>query len=285
MNEHERYFFDINGYLIVRNCLTKSQIGDLSDRLEKQRRQESKDVYGSDRTVGLSVSTEEWTAPSLLEWGGMYLDLVDIPTIAPYLESLLGVDYRLDHDYLAVITPDTPRRLYLHGGGQGAGGENDIVGTTDGGQCYFRYHDGRFFNGLVAVAFELDDVSSDDGGFACIPGSHKANIPLPEDLRQSASQDDLSSMVTKVGVSSGDAIIFTEALSHGTVPWTGTGERRTIFYKYTPHAVAWGPCFYNYRNYPGLTDNQIKMLNPPGAFGGNQRGGWGSIRERQVQDE
>ena len=71
MNEHERYFFDINGYLIVRNCLTKSQIGDLSDRLEKQRRQESKDVYGSDRTVGLSVSTEESNATSLLEGGGM----------------------------------------------------------------------------------------------------------------------------------------------------------------------------------------------------------------------
>lgn len=281
MNEYERYFFDVNGYLIVRNCLTKAQIEDLSDRLEEQRVRNPQNVYGSDRTIASSAAVETWTARSLIEWGGTYNDLIDLPTISPYLESLLGVDYRLDHDYLAVITPDTPRRLYLHGGGQGAGGTRDIVGTTDGGQCYFRYHDGRFFNGLVAVAFELNDVSAKDGGFACIPGSHKANLALPEDWRQSSSQEEMSPMVNRVGVSAGDAIIFTEALSHGTVPWTGKGERRTIFYKYCPHAVAWGPCFYDYREYAGLTQQQIDILSPPSAFGGNQKGGWGPVRKQR----
>ena len=44
-------------------------------------------------------------------------------------------------------------------------------------------------------------------------------------------------------------------------------ERRTLFYKYCPHAVAWSPCYYNSDHYEGLTENQINMLMPPSAFG------------------
>ena len=32
----------------------------------------------------------------------------------------------------------------------------------------------------------------------------------------------------------GDCILFTEKMTHGTVPWEGAGERRTLFYKYVP---------------------------------------------------
>lgn len=35
----------------------------------------------------------------------------------------------------------------------------------------------------------------------------------------------------------GDALIFTEHLTHGTLPWSGEGERRTIFFKYTQHGT------------------------------------------------
>ena len=33
--------------------------------------------------------------------------------------------------------------------------------------------------------------------------------------------------------------VFTEALLHTTLPWTGQGERRTLFVKYSPTATAW----------------------------------------------
>ena len=45
------------------------------------------------------------------------------------------------------------------------------------------------------------------------------------------------------------------------------GERRTIFYKYCPHAVAWSPCYYNFDNFSGPTENQKSILQPPSAFG------------------
>ena len=292
MEEDEKYLFDLRGYLVVKNALSVGQIEDLSERLEQRRNMEEEGERngritraGSDRTRFDDPDDPAWSARSLLEWSGTYIDLIDLPTIAPYLETLLGVNYRLDHDYLNINNAESAHKLYLHGGGQGAGGPHDLVGATDGGQCYYRYSNGRFFNGLVAVAFELDDVQAGDGGFACVPGSHKANVGLPDDWRVSERQKDISGCVDRVAASAGDAIIFTEACSHGTVPWQGNKERRTIFYKYCPHAVAWSPCYYNSDNYGDLTEIQRSILMPPSAWGphSHTEAIWGRAQSEQAE--
>ena len=49
MNEHEKYLFDLRGYIVVRNAITTEQINDLSMQLEMHRTE--KDPFlGSDRT-------------------------------------------------------------------------------------------------------------------------------------------------------------------------------------------------------------------------------------------
>ena len=267
MQDHEKSLFDLRGYIVVKNVLSSSQIADLSARLEEERKTNPRPILGSDRTIFRNEDDPAWSAPSLLEMGGTYLELIDLPVIKPYLTTLLGNHFRLDHDYVKVDGAMKDRTLYLHGGGQGAGGPKDLVGPTDGGQCYYRYSNGKFYNGLVAVAFELDTVNPSDGGFACVPGSHKSNIGLPSEWRIAKTQAEMPEIVERVAVSAGDAIIFTEACSHGTVPWTGEGERRTIFYKYCPHAIAWSPCYYNADNYGGLTEAQREILLPPSAYG------------------
>ena len=271
MNDEEQYLFDLRGFIVVRNVLQRDQIDDLSQRLESHRVKNPNPILGSDRTIFRNEHDPAWSAASLLELGGGYLDLIDLPALKPYLTMLLGKHYRLDHDYAKIDSkmPDREKTLYLHGGGQGAGGPADLVGPSDGGQCFYRYSNGRFFNGLVAVAFELDDISAEDGGFACVPGSHKSNIGLPSAWRHSKTQAEGPDFVEQVAVAAGDAIIFTEACAHGTVPWEGGSdrERRTLFYKYCPHAVAWSPCYYNANNYPGLSTEQRQMLMPPSAYG------------------
>ena len=292
MNDEEKYLFDLRGYIVVENALTSSQVRDLSDRLEfrrqtseGERNDKKRHIFGSDRTVFANEQDPAWTAPSLLDWGGTYIDLIDLPTIAPYLETLLGVGYRLDHDYAKIESANSMHSLYLHGGGQGAGGPRDIVGPTDGGQCYYRYNNGKFYNGLVSVAFELSDVSPGSGGFACVPGSHKMNFSLPEEWRVSKTQSGVHECVDRVMANAGDAIIFTEACSHGTIPWEGGDERRTIFYKYCPHAVAWGACFYNADNYGDLTDSQRAILMPPSAYGSHEHTSavWKKAQAEQVE--
>ena len=285
MNEQEKYLFDLRGYLVVKNALTSEQVDDLSERFENDRDAREGGYRGSDRTRLRHEDDPAWSSQSLLEYGGPYIDLIDLPTIAPYLECLLGPHYRLDHDYIKVDSAERDKKLYLHGGGQGAGRGRDIVGPHDGGQCYYRYNNDRMFNGLVAVAYELKTVQPGDGGFACVAGSHKANFGLPEEWRIHETQDEVPDYVDRVAAEAGDAIIFTEACAHGTLPWQGEDERWTIFYKYCPHAVAWGPCYYNSDNYPGLTEQQRAMLMPPSAYGPHEhtREIWAKAQEEQAE--
>ena len=149
MNEQEKYLFDLRGYLVVKNALNDTQVKALSDMLDASARpatsakasvlakkgQKRPQRGGSDRTRFRNEDDPAWSASSLLDWGGPFIDLIDIPTIAPYLEELVGVNYRLDHDYMLIANVESSHKLFLHGGGQGAGGPTDLVGPTDGGQC------------------------------------------------------------------------------------------------------------------------------------------------------
>ena len=97
------------------------------------------------------------------------------------------------------------------------------------------------FCGLTAVEFQLADEGPGDGGLAVIPGSHKANFPLPEKL---SLYEEHREYVKEVHSQAGDAIIFTEALTHGTLVWQGEHQRRSLIYKYSPSFQAHAPGYH-----------------------------------------
>ena len=59
--------------------------------------------------------------------------------------------------------------------------------------------------------------------------------------------------------------MFTEALTHGTLPWRGAEERRTLFYKYSPAPISWSRGYYDGRDFPDLSETQRAMLRSPSA--------------------
>jgi hypothetical protein len=61
----------------------------------------------------------------------------------------------------------------------------------------------------------------------------------------------------------GTAVIFTEALTHGALPWSSDKERRTIFYKYNHPAMAWLEKYIDASALEGLSDAQKNILRPP----------------------
>ena len=69
MDEHEKYLFDLRGYLVVRDALTKGQLSQLSSTLESKRKT-GVGILGSDRTSNNSDTELAWSSPSTLEWGG-----------------------------------------------------------------------------------------------------------------------------------------------------------------------------------------------------------------------
>jgi hypothetical protein len=45
--------------------------------------------------------------------------------------------------------------------------------------------------------------------------------------------------VMEINAKAGDAIIFSEACTHGTLPWNADHQRRAILYKYNTGHMAW----------------------------------------------
>ena len=67
----------------------------------------------------------------------------------------------------------------------------------------------------------------------------------------------------------GDVVVFTEALTHGTLPWQGAEQRRTLLFKYSP-----GNSAYSHVQWPDVllaacTARQRLLLQPP-SVGGHQ---------------
>ncbi|MEL6458225.1 MAG: phytanoyl-CoA dioxygenase family protein [Cyanobacteria bacterium J06621_15] len=239
--ETERYLFDLQGFLVVENALSDNEILALKEIVNKQ------------VAIENQPSASKLRFDSLLSWGKPFLNLIDNPRITPYLSEFLGGKFRLDHDYIHLIRQGLgPIGCNLHGGG-----------TPYDPTQYYSFRNGRIYNGLLAVAYELNDVHPGDGGFACIPGSHKSNLACPKEWLNLESP---TGIVKSVTIKAGSAIIFTEALSHGTLPWKGKNERRTLFYKYSPGSYAWLRNYYNPENFPNLTASQREILKTPGVY-------------------
>lgn len=91
---------------------------------------------------------------------------------------------------------------------------------------------------LCVASWQLTEVCPGDGGFACVPGSHKSNYRPPAKV---LSTEDNLDCVRQITAGPGSVIIFNEALVHGTLPWQLTDrERRSILFKCSPGFLSWG---------------------------------------------
>jgi ectoine hydroxylase-related dioxygenase (phytanoyl-CoA dioxygenase family) len=244
MNAEERYLFDLQGYLTIPDALSAAQLARLNAIIDE----------GIARETPADMRTHRFG--DLLGRDPAFLELIDNPAVVAVLGEIIGRDFRLDHTYADVIrSGDGPIGTVLHGG---------MVPFRP--SEYYLVTNGEIHSGLVAVAFNLKDVGPEDGGFACVPGSHKSAFAFPEQWKHLS---ELHPCVRRVTGPAGTAIVFTEAMVHGTLPWHGKDERRTVFYKYSPAAVSWAAEYYDPSEYNGLTPRQRAILESPNArYGG-----------------
>ena len=78
MNDHERYLFDLNGYLVVPDALTPEQVANLNSVLDEHIAAECPPDMRTHRFV------------PLLDWSKDYRDLIDNPAVYGHLKELLG---------------------------------------------------------------------------------------------------------------------------------------------------------------------------------------------------
>src|SRR5205823_6650009 len=110
--------------------------------------------------------------------------------------------------------------------------------------------------------YQLADVNEGDGGFCCVPGSHKANYPLPHEIQLGQQDQDLA---RNIACRKGDLLIFDEATTHGTLPWQADHERRSLLYRYSPHYLHYAGGYHE-TSFPdwvnALTEAQRAVLEP-----------------------
>ncbi len=224
MTEHEKYLFDVNCYIVVKNTLTPEQVKALNEAIDHNRdqirmREGELSLSGGspalkrDHGRGDILGLLNWPKP----WCQPFRDLLSHPPTVRAMLELIGDGFRYANANGISMTAGAEGHVF-HGGG------------TPLTHYFYKFQDGKMYNGLMTVCYQLCDIRPGDGGFACIPGSHKANYPCPVDVKR--LETDIG-CVKHIPMQAGDALIFTETLTHGTLPWTAPHERRTLLYRYS----------------------------------------------------
>ncbi len=217
----QQYLFDVQGYLVIEDILSPEQIVTFNQLLDEQ------ELPAPGQTQRFGSAPE---GSGFLEWGAPFCELLDHPQIMPIMQFRLGDCFRLDRIY----------GMYMHEGMPNGHLHADYGATvpTSGARPgeYYPFRDNQIYNGFVVVAWNMSDSGPDLGGFCCIPGSHKSNFKLPQQIDEAREK---ASCVVIPSAPAGSVILFTEALTHGTAAWQGRHERRTLLYKYCVSHMAW----------------------------------------------
>ena len=259
MNDTQKYLFDLQGFLVVEGVLSKAEVAAANEAIERH-------ADGIVERVGeASLSSDSKTMQGetgrgdlggLLSWEKPWCDpfraMLAHPQITPYLNQLLGKGWRLDHAAGLISMRKGAEGHLLHGSS----------GPAFDRHQYYIFKDGQMHNGLTVVAWQLADVNPGDGGLALIPGSHKGNYACPQPIRKWEAHRDVVKQVT---CKAGDVVIFTEAVTHGTIPWTADHDRRSLLFRMSPGNLAYAK---GYNPWPesmlkGLTPQQRAVLEPP----------------------
>ena len=258
MTDDEKYLFDLMGYLVLEQVLTPEEVARCNEAIDLHAGRLVEDerslAGGSEALEGTSHRKDltgmlGWERPGCEP----FRDLLVHPTVTPYLETILGKAFRLDHGPGLIVMETGCEGGTLHGGG---------VERPDFCEAYF-FKDGRIYTGLTVVEYLLADEGPGDGGVAVVPGSHKANLACPREMKLGRAYQ---KHVVEVNGKAGDVVIFTETLTHGTLPWKGDHQRRALLYKFSPGFQAYnrGAFTVTYPDYIlDMTEEQQLVMERP----------------------
>jgi hypothetical protein len=211
LTDEERYSFDLQGFLVRRAVLDAPTLVALHAEIDSLNYPPPGETIASQRFADFVGRPET----------PMLTALMDHPATLEVVLELNGPNARLDHAYGIHMNPGSAG-LWVHGGGV----------PFDPAQ-YYQVHQEAIRCGLIGVQWALVDHPEGGGGFCCIPGSHKSNFSRP------ASIDYGHPLIIEVALAAGDVVFFTEAITHGTLPWTAPHTRRSVFFKFSPGSSAY----------------------------------------------
>lgn len=272
MTDDEKYLFDLNGYLVIRNVLTPQEVEEAnrvidmhSDRFVQRNSGALRNAIPNTKYYGTGPGRKDMG--QVLEWGEdsrVFRSILAHPRLVPLFHGILGEGYRMDHLPMVIAQDKGAEGFQLHGGTIDCG--------TGEYNPFLAYHcqQGTIRSALLGCNVLLTDHNAGDGGFCIVPGSHKSNFKMPPGMRDGEMYDEfIRQPVTKAG----DVILFSEGTVHGAMAWTSDRQRRACLYRFAPATSVYGRSYFGHepghgwpsKMYEGLTEAQRAVLEPPYA--------------------
>ena len=229
MTEEQKYLFDLQGYLLVPGLLTGEQVDRYNSELDRLIATPADQYPGNavkqEKSDVDSVNGTDIEIRNITECGEPFEQLIDHPVVLEYLKQMIShPKMRMTHAYVIIRGQGDATPLHR--------GRIPIVG-----QCLYRFENGRFHCNMIKVVMCLTDLEPGDGGFSVIPGSHKSNFPCAyfvKGNREKSHHPDDVPVLVELTARAGDAIFFTEDLTHGARTNKTGKQRRNLYYTYQP---------------------------------------------------
>jgi ectoine hydroxylase-related dioxygenase (phytanoyl-CoA dioxygenase family) len=221
INSTEMFLWDLCGHLVLKKVMNSdwlasanASIEACSDRIK---------VGGSAaKGSGVLAGTGVPSLHGLLELPKPHCDpfrkMIADPSVVQRLTWMMGSGFLL-RNLRAICSVKGTSGHGLHSGA-------DPIRPSNG----YLLQNGRAYCEAINVAWQLHKVSESDGGFVCVPGSHKARYPLPSSF---VTCDETMGIVHHVEMQAGDVALFLAgAQTHGAYPWRSEQDRRVVLIGY-----------------------------------------------------
>jgi len=243
----DEFFFDLNGYLILRGVIEPSHIDQMNAIIDTFDGLEPPLQHG-DWVGGVHAHTfggdNGMNLQQVYEAGEPFERLINHPGWIEKVKHFIGGQDGFDAHHGPVFIDENFASLR---------GPGDSIGMHSGGaECCKRtqylYRNGHYMCGMVNILMALTDIGPGDGGTTVIPGSHKANFNHPDFETYKIGgpvpyMDDAPGSV-EVHLKKGDALMFVDSICHGSAIRNNDGLRRIVVYRYGP---SWGFFRHPYR--------------------------------------
>lgn len=250
--ELERYLFDLNGYIVVKNALKKSEVNACNKIIDKLKNLKNGEWQGYIHGHNYG-GKEGLNLQQIYEAGKPFEKLIDHPSWIHHMLEFVGGKGTFDHYHGPLFIDENFANV--RGPGEAIGIHS---GNPEGIQRnHYRYQDGKFHCSQVNNLLALTDIGEGDGGTVVIPSSHKSNIQHPEYKTNVMKKNKMTSAETmtaskEIYLKAGDGLIFVDSLCHGSAKRVNKGERRIVVYRYGP---SWGFFRHPYRPSKKLLKN------------------------------
>ncbi|MCB9151972.1 MAG: phytanoyl-CoA dioxygenase family protein [Caldilineaceae bacterium] len=245
--ELEIFLFDLRGYIVLKNALSAAEVADLNAGLDAIPPLKKGEWYGY--VHGHSFGPKDGlNYQQIYEAGAPFEKLIDHPAWIEKVKHFVGGEGTFDYNHGPLFIDENFANFRDPG---------EAIGIHSGGHTHtkrtqFHHVNGKFHCGQINILMALSNMGPGDGTTMVIPGSHKSNYGHPHlaghTIGEGGSVDGIEGAV-EVHMEPGDALLFVDALCHGSGRRTNPGVRRTIVYRYGP---SWGNFRHGYQASPEL---------------------------------